>query len=99
MKMAKTNATILIVTDSFKNCFMRFDRLAPNVFLIPISGARIIPCAVVKFMKFIQANSKTKSETKEKIRISETEPLILLSSQILLMTYGMYKQFSNRSNL
>ena len=77
---ARIKAARLIITDSFKNCLMRFPRFAPNVFLIPISGARKIPWAVVRLIKFIQASNKINNEINENIRIFETEPFLSLPS-------------------
>ena len=53
--------------DSTMNCFMRCDFCAPVTFLMPTSLILVEDLAVAKFMKLIQAMSKTKAAMTEKM--------------------------------
>ena len=63
--ISKEKTTINV--DSTKNCAMRFLFSVPSTFLMPTSFARFAECAVVRFIKLMQAMSKINKATAEKI--------------------------------
>src|SRR5450631_2460349 len=66
-KMATAREMMTIRVDSDRNCKIRSLRRVPKTLRIPTSRARLADRAVVRFIKLIQAMSRMKIATAEKI--------------------------------
>jgi hypothetical protein len=62
-----TVATKVTISDSDRNCAIRYLRGEPKTFLTPTSRARFDDLAVLRFMKLTQAISNIKMAMAEKI--------------------------------
>ena len=65
--IAKTSAVNAKVTDSVKNCRIKLLLRAPTTLRMPTSRARLAERAVARFIKLMQAITKTKIAIIEKI--------------------------------
>ena len=67
MASARTMANAVIMTDSPINWVMSCPLFAPTTLRTPTSFARCVERAVVRFMKLMQAISRTTSATAENV--------------------------------
>ena len=65
--MASMQEMKAVKVDSLRNCVIKFLRSVPNTLRTPTSLALFAERAVVRFMKLMQAISKIKMATAEKI--------------------------------